>query len=158
MLKFEIISNLNDLLNTIKEAKPKIKADLLEVEDKERFMEKKQIANTPMNEMLHLDDIQLPYVDDLYDTQIKIIMNSISDLLVEFNSFLKFPEGIIPASEKYKLFREKFTEPISFKELGKFYYDFCPGWCPDCELADYCNERKNLWTDDEEFNFCKKPE
>ena len=71
------------------------------------------------------------------------------------NCFLFFPEGKIPLRLKYELISGKFSKPIDFYEKGKFCFDFCKKWCPDCLLADYCIEREELWTDEDDFNLCK---
>jgi len=90
---------------------------------------------------------ELPPVEMLNKEQIQRLLISIFNALSAKGTNVSIPGDGVPVEIVYACIREKFKE--GFHSMPGWTIDFCSGWCPDCEFADYCKTCKETWTKEE---------
>lgn len=108
-----------------------------------------EIENAPQKKSSDLFGIsieQLPPVEKLNNNQMQLLINAIFEL---FNSFgiSIYTNDKMPIEFIYNLVRNIFDREIPV--MPGWTIDFCSGWCPECEIVDYCDAKDETWAPEE---------
>jgi len=145
---------IEQLIEDLQNAKKNVLPEPDFGESYEEFEEKMlEIESTPevsAKQIFGVSYEELPPVEKLTNEQIQILIDVICDTAAAFKCSFDFPESV-PLKLQYQLIRNKFNEDIQIMPGFNLHFDFCSGWCPDCEIADYCKTKDEVWADKEEF-------
>ena len=142
---------IEQLIGDFKEAKKRVppNPELETIESQKEFNEKMFAIETapdiPAKELFGIAYEEIPPPEKLTDEQIQQLMEAMTDMLTAFNFYIELPEKV-PLKLQYKLIRDIFAEEIHYMPGFTHHYDFCSGWCPDCEILEYCDSWKETWT------------
>ena len=145
---------INYLISDLQKTKQNVPPDPeLGTEDTyEEFAEKMFAIETAPDveakELFGVSYEELPPAEKLTKQQMQKILIAIEDTFTTFNFSLEYPENV-PLKLRYQLMRKQFAEPVHYMPGFTHHYDFCTGWCPDCEILDYCEIWKGNWTPEE---------
>lgn len=118
----------------------------------EEFEEKMlAIENTPMQAPKKLFGVsfeELPPPEKLNPEQMKQITDAICETLQAFDCFVDFRDNM-PLDFRYKILRNQFADDFDLMPGFGYHIDFCTGWCPECEIFEYCNSWQDTWTIEE---------
>jgi len=89
---------------------------------------------------------ELPPVEKLNESQMQRLVEAIIDTLDAFGVSVHLKDNM-PTAFRYKILRNRFKDSIPY--MPGWNIDFCTGSCPDCEILDYCDGWKNIWTKEE---------
>lgn len=91
---------------------------------------------------------EIPPAEKLSKNQMRQIMEAMIEMLTAFNFYIELPQNV-PLQLQYKLLRDFFSEDIHYMPGFTHHLDFCDGWCPDCEILEYCDVWQDSWTMEE---------
>ena len=143
---------IEQLIDDLAEAKKHVPPEPVFSEDYDEF-EKQMLAietapDVPAKKLYGISYEELPPPERLTEKQMQQLIEAIADTWAAFNCFIIFPDNV-PIKLQYELIREQFAEPIHYMPGWSNNYDFCSGWCPDCEIAEYCTNKDDIWTSEE---------
>ncbi len=130
---------LEQIIEIIKEAKN----ISIETHIKNSMDEKSNNAckgSIPFSKIINLQADELPTAESLNEKELKLILNTLVDLLTSYGFTISFLPNT-PIRLNYELLREQMFDSFNYNENGIIpYIDFCPGCFSGekCRLYKYC--------------------
>ncbi|MCC5934157.1 MAG: hypothetical protein JJU35_07885 [Balneolales bacterium] len=95
-------------------------------------------ASKPLHDHCGLSKNDFPPENQLSDAELILLTDAFTEMLESWNISVSLPEQL-PLRMRYVLIIGLLDRKISPIRTGSFVYDFCTGYAPGCELAQYCN-------------------
>jgi len=135
---------INHLIEDLKDAKQLAPEAPVFSKVYEEFEEQMlAIENAPdvsYEKLMGLTFEQFPPSTMLTEDQMLSLINALEDTFEAFEICIDLPEEV-PMKLKYDLIRDFFKEKLHFMPGFTSHFNFCSGYCPDCEIASYCKSR-----------------
>ncbi len=103
--------------------------------------------NIPAKEKIGVGFEELPPAERMTIQQTQDLLEAMLNALNANGTDINFPGVGVPVKLAYTELRNQFKE--GFHAMAGWHIDFCSGWCPDCAFVNYCDIRKENWTDEE---------
>lgn len=143
---------IDQLIEDLRQAKnhvppePKLSKDYEEFEEQMFAIE--TAPDIPAKKLFGVAFHELPPPEKLTDAQMQQLIDAIADTWEAFNIDIYFIDEI-PLPLRYEIVRDEFASDIHYMPGWSMTFDFCAYWCPDCKIADYCENKDEIWTKEE---------
>ncbi|NOR52763.1 MAG: hypothetical protein GQ536_01560 [Candidatus Aminicenantes bacterium] len=102
----------------------------------------------PIYEILNLDPKDYPLPQSMDLKEVKLKFEKLKSIMEQKYFFLEFSEKL-PVQEAYRYLAEVFLhEKETIFPIGITHLTGCGGDCPSCFQMNYCDAKKEFWTDE----------